>query len=116
MGPDLYAKLNPLFDEQLADLKKNYREGARIPTTKLLAPQRKKQKREAAKASKYTKEEQQMEGYWNHVFGPDTIFKSKELLDKEKEAVAAAILAAEREKAGADLMEALAAKEAEDED
>merc|ERR1712048_438759 len=57
--PDLYAKLNPLFDEQLADLKKNYREGARIPTTKLLAPQRKKQKREAEKASKYTKEEKQ---------------------------------------------------------
>jgi len=95
-------------------LKKNYRPDAKVPTTKLLAPQRKKQKRDAAMASKYTKEEtQQMQGYWNNVFGPDTIFKSKELLDKEKEAVTAAILAAEREKAGADLMDALAAKEKE---
>jgi len=108
--PELYAQLNPLFDEQWQELKKDYRAGAKVKTTAILEPLRKKQRFMGVKLSKEEKE--QMKGYWSNVFGPDTIFKSKELLDKEKEAVEAAILAAEREKAGADLMEALAAKEA----
>ena len=50
---------------------------------------------------------EQMSGYWKNVLGDDMIFKSRELLAAEKEAVQKAIAAAEREKAGLDLMELL---------
>jgi len=112
--PDLMAKLNPLFDEQWQELKKNYKDGARPKTTKILGPMRKKQR---VRFGGLTKEErEQMKGYWNNVFGDDKIFKSKELLDAEKEAVKAAIDAAQREKEGKDLMEALAKAQAKDND
>ena len=112
--PELYAKLNPLFDQQWQDLKKNYREGAKPKTTAILEPIRKKQRVRFAGLSK--EEREQMKGYWDNVFGEDKIFKSKELLDAEKVAVAKAIEDAEREKAGLDLMEALAAKANNDDD
>ena len=57
-----------------------------------------------------------MKPYWKNVFGDDRIFKSSELLAAEKRAVAKAIEAAEREKAGLDLLEALAAKEQEEQE
>eukprot|EP01083_Nonionella_stella_P082353 227306_1 len=104
--PDLYAKLNPLFDQQWQEIKKKYRPNAKPRTTAVLKPLRKKQK----VMMKLTKDEkQQMKGYWKNVFGPDQdkIFKTAELIAAEKEAVKAAIAAAEREKAGLDLMEIL---------
>lgn len=51
-----------------------------------------------------------MKPYWKNVFGEDRIFKSQALLDAEKKAVAEALAAQEREKAGLDLLEALQAK------
>mmetsp|Transcript_58008 Transcript_58008/g.96192 ORF Transcript_58008/g.96192 Transcript_58008/m.96192 type:complete len:469 (-) Transcript_58008:262-1668(-) len=108
--PELYAKLNPLFEQRLDELKKDYTGGKDRPTTlELLEPLRKKQKVHI----KLTAEEKdKMKPYWKNVFGDDVIFKSSELLAAEKRAVTAAIEAAEREKAGTDLMEALAALEA----
>merc|ERR1712154_420931 len=100
-------------DEQWQELKKNYKDGARPKTTKILGPMRKKQRVRFGGLSKEEKE--QMKGYWDNVFGPDKIFKSKELLDAEKVAVKKAILDAEREKAGMDLMEALAKAQQEQE-
>mmetsp|Transcript_15807 Transcript_15807/g.25083 ORF Transcript_15807/g.25083 Transcript_15807/m.25083 type:complete len:464 (+) Transcript_15807:25-1416(+) len=108
-NPELYAKLNPLFEEHWNGIKDNYKPGAKPRTTTLLKPLRKKQKVEI----KITDEEkEQMKGYWKNVFGEDKIFKTAELLKAEKAAVKAAILAQEREKAGLDLKEALAAKNA----
>eukprot|EP01084_Bolivina_argentea_P275565 469993_1 len=105
--PDLYAKLNPLFEQQWSELKKDYKDGAKPRTTRVLKPLKKKQR----VMIKLTKEEkEQMKPYWKNVFGEDTIFKSSELLAREKEAVKEAIAAAEREKAGLDLMEILGDK------
>eukprot|EP00483_Globobulimina_turgida_P001229 UN01231 len=113
--PDLYAKLNPLFDQQWQEIKKNYREDAKPRTTRVLKPLKKKQ-RVMLKLTKDEKE--QMKGYWRNVFGDDqdTIFKSSELLAAEKRAVKAAIAAQEREKAGLDLLEALGKDMDEDSD
>lgn len=112
-NPDLYAKLNPLFDEQWKELKKNYPEGTKPRTTKVLKPLKKKQ-RVMLKLTKDEKEK--MKGYWSNVFGDDRIFKSSELLQREKEAVKEAIAQQEREKAGLDLMEALAGKGGDDDE
>ena len=57
-----------------------------------------------------------MKPYWNNIFGDDMIFKSSALIALEKEAVRKALEAAEREKAGLDLMEALAQMEQDDDD
>merc|ERR1712242_311929 len=97
--------LNPLFDQQWKDSKKDYGADDKPRTDKIMAPMRKKQRVRFDGLSKEEKE--QMKGYWNNVFGEDKIFKSTELLQAEKEAVKKAILDAEREKAGMDLMEAL---------
>ena len=42
--PDLYAKLNPLFDQQWQDQKKNYKDDTKPRTTRVLKPLRKKQR------------------------------------------------------------------------
>jgi len=110
-NPELYAKLNPLFEQQWNDIKKDYKDGAKPKTTRILKPLKKKQ-RVRLKLTKDEKE--QMKGYWKNVFGEDKIFKSSALLAAEKKAVQAAIDAQEREKAGLDLLEALQGKDEED--
>jgi len=110
--PEVYAKLNPLFDQQWQGLKGNYREDAKPRTTRILKPLKKKQR----VMIQLTKDEKErMKPYWKNVFGDEPIFKSSELLAREKEAVQRAIEAQEREKAGLDVMEALAAKAKEEE-
>merc|ERR1719400_727989 len=111
--PELYAKLNPLFDRQLKEMKE---QGANVKrsTVKLLEPLRKQQEVKLPKLT--AEEEQQMAPYWHNVFGEDKIFKSAKLLAAEKEAVEDAIAAQEREKAGLDLMEALNKKDDEEDD
>ena len=42
--PDLYAKLNPLFDQQWQEIKKTYAEDAKPRTTRVLKPLKKKQR------------------------------------------------------------------------
>lgn len=111
--PQLFAKLNPLFDTQWKEIQKTYRDGAKPRTTRVLKPLKKKQ-RVMLKLS--DKEKEQMKPYWKNVFGDDRIFKSSALLAAEKEAVKQAIAAQEREKAGLDLMEALAAKAGDDDE
>jgi len=112
---ELMAKLNPLFDQQWQEIKTKYRPGAKPSTEKVMAPMRKRQKIAASFKGLTKEEREQMKGYWSNVFGEDKIFKSKELLDAEKVAVAKAIDDAEREKAGLDLMEALAKAQQEQE-
>merc|ERR1712087_140639 len=112
--PELFARLNPLFETQLKAVKESgtYAKDARPTTTALLAPMRKKARAEDSRAQQLTKEETaQMAQYYRNVFGEDKIFKSSKLLAAEKEAVKAAIAAQEREKAGLDLMEALNQKD-----
>jgi len=58
------------------------------------------------------KDKKRYPAYWQNVFGDDKTFKSAKLLAAEKKAVKEALAAAEREKAGVDLMELLAAENA----
>ena len=105
--PHLYAQLNPLFAQQLKDARKNYDKDARPRTTKLLKPL-KKQRR--VKTSLTDEQKSAMQPYWNTVFGEGKdarIFKTRDLLERERAAVREAIAQAEREKLGLDLKEAM---------
>ena len=42
--PELYAKLNPLFDSQWKEIKKDYKDNTKPKTTEILKPLRKKQR------------------------------------------------------------------------
>lgn len=109
--PNLYAKLNPLFDEQWQSLKTKYPANAKPRTTRVLKPMKKAQ-RVRIEISK--EERLQMRAYWANVFGEDKIFKTRQQLEAERRAVVAAMKAADREKKGLDLMEALASDNEDD--
>mmetsp|Transcript_69511 Transcript_69511/g.85239 ORF Transcript_69511/g.85239 Transcript_69511/m.85239 type:complete len:461 (+) Transcript_69511:112-1494(+) len=96
--PQLYAELNPLFEQQWNDIKKNYPKGTKPTTTKVLRPLYKKQK---VTIDVTDDERAKMKAYYQMVIGKSP-FKSRALLAKEKQLVAEAIERARREKAGED--------------
>jgi len=102
--PRLYAKLNPLFEQQWNEIKKTYKEDAKPKTTRVLKPLKKKRRIEAqVKVS--NADRASMQKYWNIILG-EPIFKTRAQLKAEREAVVALRLQAEREKKGLDLKEA----------
>jgi len=102
--PELYARLNPLFARRYKEtLDKKVPGKALIKTTKLLKPEKKRQRVQI----KVTQEQkQQLKKYWQIVVG-EPIFKTRERLDAEREAVKAKVAQLEKEKAGLDLIENL---------
>jgi len=99
--PDLYAKLNPLFEKQWAQIKEKYPEGTKPKTTRILKPLKKKM-RVSTEISKEDK--QKLQKYWNIVIG-EPIFKTREILQAEREAVLTLRLQQEREKKGLDYIQ-----------
>jgi len=99
--PRLYAQLNPLFAEQHKEiLEKKPR--TRLPkTTELLKPEKKKQR---VRIEITPEQKTQMKKYWELVMG-ETIFKTRERLEAEREAVKAKLAQLAKEKAGLDLLE-----------
>jgi len=124
--PQVMAKLNPDFSEEwnkISDEMKKKDDGLHCiktpKTTKLMAHIKKKRKishKPFNAIDLRLGDKKKYSEYWNNVFGDDKIFKSAKLLAAEKKKVAEAIAAAEREKAGLDLMEMLQKEEAADND
>jgi len=96
--PDLYAKLNPLFAKQWKTIKENYPSGTKPRTTRILKPLKKKLR---VHNDLKPEEKKKLQNYWNLVHG-ETIFKNREILQKEREAVLALRVQQEREKKGLD--------------
>jgi len=96
--PRLYARLNPLFDQQYKEIIKKYKPGTKVTTTRLLKPL----KKAARVHSTFTDEEKQKlrQQYWKVVFGDSKTFKTRPQLLAEKEAVRKALAAIEKEKKG----------------
>jgi large subunit ribosomal protein L4e len=104
--PDLYARFNPLFEKQWTEIKKTYREGARPRTTRVLKPIKKKQR---VQRELTADEKKSMQKYWTLVLG-EKLFKNRELLAAEREAVRQLKDEAVREKKGLDMLEILKAE------
>jgi len=96
--PRLYARLNPLFDQQYEGIIKKYKRGSKVRTTKLLKPL-KKSTRIHSTLSDDDKQKLRQQ-YWKVVFGDSKTFKTRPQLLAEKEAVRKAMAAIEKEKKG----------------
>merc|ERR1719474_241998 len=124
--PQVMAKLNPDFNEEWRKIEGEMKKrddglhAYKTPRTdKLMAQIRKKRKvshKPFNMIDLKLKDKKRYSEYWNNVFGDDKIFKSAKLLAAEKKKVAEAMAAAEREKAGLDLMEMLTKEDAEEEE
>ncbi|ETO26183.1 60S ribosomal protein L4 [Reticulomyxa filosa] len=100
--PRLYAKLNPLFEQQYKEILEQKVKESQLPTTlSLLKPEKKKQK---VKITITPQQKQQMKKYWDLVIG-ESIFKTRDRLDAERAAVKAKLAQLAKEKAGLDLLE-----------
>jgi large subunit ribosomal protein L4e len=100
--PELYAKLNPAFAEEIKGLMEKY-PGAKPRTTILLKPSMKKLK---VRAKPTLEQRKELKKYFDMVIGEKPT-KSRQLLKLERIAVRQAVAAAEAEKKGADLVEQL---------
>jgi len=104
---ELYARLNPLFERRYKEtLDKKLSGKALIRTTQLLKPEKKRQR---VKIEVTPEQREQMKKYWQIVVG-ESIFKTRDRLNAEKDAVKAKIAQLEKEKAGLDLLENLPAE------
>jgi len=100
--PRLYAKLNPLFEEEHKELLTKGKEPKKLPrTTELLKPQKKKQR---VSITVTPDQRNKMKKYWELVIG-ESMFKTTERLAAEREAVKSKLAQLEKEKAGLDLLE-----------
>jgi len=116
--PELMSRLNPDFAEEWKQIKESGRFAKRTkrPTTEVIMKQIAKKRKLNSKPFQginlKLSDKKKYSEYWQNVFGDDKIFKSAALLKAEKKAVAEAMEAQEREKAGLDLMEILKAEQA----
>jgi len=111
--PELYAKLNPLFEKRYKQILDEKKPGkALVKTTKLLRPERKRQR---VKVNLSPEKKEQMKKYWQLVVG-ESLFKTRERLTAEKEAVKAKLIQLENEKKGKDLLESGPAEEKQEEE
>lgn len=97
--PELYAELNPYFEKQLPELRKNFKDNTRPSTISLLQPLRKKQRISIDISPEQRK---QMQKYWDMVIGP-SLFKTRQQINLERKAVQVKLQKLADEKAGKDL-------------
>jgi len=108
--PELYARLNPLFAKRYKEILAKKQPGKALQTTtRLLRPEKKKQR---VKIQPTPEQKEKMKNYWQLVVG-EPIFKTRERLDAEREAVKEKLAQLAKEKAGLDLLESAEKKENE---
>jgi len=116
--PHVMAKLNPDFAEEFHAMRKEKGKEAKYwnPNTmdvvEKIKKKRKLDRQPFVGINLKLADKKRNPAYWQNVFGDDKTFKTAKLLAAEKKAVAEAIRAQEREKAGVELMELLAAENA----